>query len=409
MKTIFSRVIASISLLMLSFLNVLADSTESILFLKNGSKIVGNIIAQRPNLDVTINASSATFIIDENSVVSMTPKKTKYEELDREWKRWALENKALKGDENGRWLVLFDIKTRTHNHNGLAKIERDETPKIVYVQIRPETYKLSWKEISKIEKSIPSANESTGIDDVVITQSGKTYYGTIVQQIPGKKLVIKSNGISHEVPMTDIIETRKKVRSSSLSINEQAGYKNILVLKDKKTKEGVIVAQHYGKLDKDKYVSIRLSNNKVEKVLTSNISEYKTIYPEKKRDVYYEGKMYVNEFRIPIAKIKEEGENVYYVDKSVFPFPEGIVITFKTKGAKLQSGWELVALDMLEMENGTTTQGYTDKSRKENAISPSTRDLSDGVSSISFTYLSPGYYAFVNNDSMETYIIKITK
>ena len=70
----------------------------------------------------------------------------------------------------------------------------------------------------------------------------------------------------------------------------------------------MIVAQHYGNLNKDKYVSIRLSNNKVEKVLTSNISEYKTIYPEKKRDVYYEGKMYVNEFRIPIAKIKEEGE-----------------------------------------------------------------------------------------------------
>ena len=65
--------------------------------------------------------------------------------------------------------------------------------------------------------------------------------------------------------------------------------------------------------------------------------------------------------------------------------------------------------EMLEMENGTTTQGYTGKSRTENAISPSTRDLSDGVSSISFTYLSPGYYALVNNDSMETYIIKITK
>lgn len=379
------------------------------LVLENGSKIVGNIIAQRPNTDVTINASSATFIIDENSVVSMTPKKIKYEELDIEWKRWALEHKALKGNENGRYLVLFDIKTRTHNHNGLAKIERNETPKVVYVQIRPETYKFPWKEISKIEKSMPSANEITGVDDVVITQSGKTYYGTIVQQIPGKKIVIKSGVTSHEVLMTDVIEIRKKARSTSFSINEQAGYKNIVVLKDKKTKEGVIVAQHYGKLDKDKYITIQLDNKKTEKVLTSNISEYKTVYPERKKVAYNEGKMYVNEFKIPLAKIKEEGENVYYVDKSVFPFPEGIVITFKTKGAKLQSGWELVALEMLEMENGTTTQGYTGKSRTENAISPSTRDLSDGVSSISFTYLSPGYYALVNNDSMETYIIKITK
>lgn len=379
------------------------------LVLKNGSKIVGNIIAQRPNTDVTINASSATFIIDENSVVSMTPKKIKYEELDREWKRWALEHKALKGNENGRYLVLFDIKTRTHNHNGLAKIERNETPKVVYVQIRPETYKFPWKEISKIEKSMPSANEITGVDDVVITQSGKTYYGTIVQQIPGKKIVIKSGVTSHEVLMTDVIEIRKKARSTSFSINEQTGYKNIVVLKDKKTKEGVIVAQHYGKLDKDKYITIQLDNKKTEKVLTSNISEYKTVYPERKKVAYNEGKMYVNEFKIPLAKIKEEGENVYYVDKSVFPFPEGIVITFKTKGAKLQSGWELVALEMLKMENGTTTQGYTGKSRTENAISPSTRDLSDGVSSISFTYLSPGYYALVNNDSMETYIIKITK
>lgn len=394
----------------LSIISGLAFAGEkTTVVLKNGSKIVGNVISQRPDIDIAIKADRATFVIEEANVVSSKQKKVKYEDLSREWKRWALEHNALQGDAYGRYLVLFDIRTKTRAHNNVAKVQRNETPMVVYVQIVPETYKVAWKEIAKIEKTVSSTNDVMGLDDDVITLDGKTYRGTIVSQIPGKKISVKTNGSTHEILAPEIIETRKIARSTAFSVNEQADYKNVLVLKDKTTKEGVIVSHHYGKKDKDKYVTLLKENGEKENVLTAKIAEYQTIYNEKKLEAYGDGKMYVNEFRIPVAKTKAEGDYTYYTDKKVFPFPEGIVITFKTKGAKLQGNWKLVVLDAIEMANGYNTQGYTSKTRVTNSIKPSTADLSEGVSNITFTYLSPGYYALVNNDSPETYIIKITE
>ena len=68
----------------------------------------------------------------------------------------------------------------------------------------------------------------------------------------------------------------------------------------------------------------------------------------------------------------------------------------------------MLALEILPMENGEYTQGYNDEIRKNNIVTPKT-DLTGGVSSISFEYLSPGYYALLNEDETESYIIKIKK
>ena len=152
-----------------------------------------------------------------------------------------------------------------------------------------------------------------------------------------------------------------------------------------------------------------LGNGKKEKILSSKIEEYETTYVEKKKNEYDKQKMYVNEFSIKAAKTKTEGDKTFYIDRTVYPFPEGITITFKTLGAKLKANWHLVALDNMTMANGHRTQGFTKDTRHDNAIQPSTSDLIDGVSSISFVYLSPGYYALVNDSNDETYLIKIIK
>ena len=93
----------------------------------------------------------------------------------------------------------------------------------------------------------------------------------------------------------------------------------------------------------------------------------------------------------------------------MFTFPEGITTTFKAVGAKFQGAWSLIALDNLTMENGEYTQGYDAEIRKNNVVTPSATDLVGGISSISFDYLSPGFYALINEAETEKYIIKIKK
>ena len=387
----------------------LYSEDKTTLKLTDGSSLTGKIIVQRPGIDITIEAEFASFVIDDAQILSQRQKKVKYENLPREWKRWALTKKTLQGDANGRFLILHEIRTKKYQLKDVAKVEHANAPKISFDNIIPTTYKLKWQDVSAILKESTNRDGKPVAKDEVTTNSGKTYQGIISSQRPSDKITIKTSKGSVDIKWNEILETRKVSSSKSSKIYNIVDYTNTVVLKDGTSKTGVITVQHYGKKEKDQYITLLYENGEKEKILSGKISEYRTYYQSKKKDIYLQDNVYINEFRINPAKTKQEAGNTYYTDKKVFPFPEGIVITFKALGAKFQETWSLIALENMLMENGSSTQGFSPKTRDSNCIKPSTTDLSDNVSSISFTYLSPGFYALVNDSSSETYIIKIVK
>lgn len=397
--------------LLLALLSLYSSKAEqkTTVVLKNGSVIAGNIIVQQPGTDLTIAATSARLIIEESNIVYKREKKVKYESLLREWKRWALENKALQGNADGRYIVLYDIKTKNDNFTNLAKVEQNEMPKVSYVQVEPQNYKLVWSDVNDIRKIVPKNQTENTIEDEVVTTKGKNYVGVIISQQIGKKITIKTSTSTVEIPATDIKETMKLSVPRSANLYTLADYTNTIVLNDGSTKEGVIKSQHYGKKDKEQYVVLQKENGTSEQILTSKVKEFRTDYKKQNVETYKSGFVYANEFHIQKAKTRVEGENVVFIDKKVFTFPEGITTTFKAVGAKFQGVWSLIALENLTMENGEYTQGYDAKIRKNNVVTPSATDLVGGISSISFDYLSPGFYALINEEETEKYIIKIKK
>ena len=409
MKTIIRKTVMSIMIFTATVISAWAVSPHSTIILKNGSKIIGDIIVQRPGVDLTIDGVRAELVIGESNVRTIQNKKIKYEKLSRGWKRWALENKALQGDAYGRYLEMFDISTKSNQYTNLAKVTREESPRVVYLQVEKSTYKFDWDMIDEIQKTSPSNDDVTGVDDEIITITGKQYRGTIISQKIGNNIVIKTNNKIVDLKMYEIIETRTVPRSSSFTIAEQAGYNNTIVMKDGTSKDGIIVSKHYGHKINDKYINLLNSKGKKEKILISQITEYKTNYSKKEESVYKNGAVYVNEFRINKAAVKTVKGVTCYVEKQIYPFPEGIAITFKSKGASLQGSWNLIALEKVEMQDGAITYGYDNDIRRKNSINPSSTELTEGISSISFAYLSPGFYALVNEDSNASYIIKIVK
>lgn len=406
MKTLRTLLLAVATFAVLLTLNA---EQKTILKLKDGSTIHGKIVVQRPGIDITISADSAMFIIEDKALLSSTSKKVKYENLSREWQRWSLEKKALLGNANGRYLMIYEVKTNKYTFSNLVKLKSPRVGLNKYYCEETCTYKFLWSDLVEIVRTVPSSKDNRYIDDEVTTSKSKTYQGTIVSQVIGKQLSIKTTNGTIIVPLEDVVETRRVSHQGTFKVNEIADYTNVLVLNNDITKEGVILAQHYGKKTKDNYVTLLLPNGNTETIRSNNITEYRTNYNHKEGEIYKEGRVYVNEFFIRKAKTKNEGDKTLYVDKNVFPFPEGIVITFKSLGTKLLSGWHLVALESLSMESGGTTQGYTPDILARNSIKPSSADLVEGVSSISFNYLSPGYYGLMSSEGYETYIIKITK
>lgn len=400
-----------IILILLALLSLYSSKAEqkSTIVLKNGSAIVGNVIVQRPGIDMTVAATSARLIIEESNIISKREKKVKYESLPREWKRWALENKALQGNADGRYIVLYDIKTKNDNFTNLAKVEQNEMPKVSYVQVEPQNYKLVWSDVNDIRKIVPKNQTENTIEDEVVTTKGKNYVGVIISQQIGKKITIKTSSSTVDIPVTDIKETMKLSVPRTTSLYKLAGYVNTIVLNDGSTKEGIIKSQDYGKKDKEQYVVLQKENGTSEQILISKVKEFRTDYKKQNVETYKSGWVYVNEFHIQKAKTRMEGDKVAFIDKKVFAFPEGITTTFKAVGAKFQGAWRLIALENIPMQNGEYTQGYDAEIRKNNVVTPTATDLVGGISSISFTYLSPGFYALVNEAETEKYIIKIKK
>ena len=390
------------------FLSIHAEDKTTIR-LSDGSSLIGKIIVQRPGIDITIATESASFVVDDAQMLSKKQKKVKYEDLPREWKRWALTEKKLQGDANGRFLILYEIRTKKYLLTDVAKVEHPDAPNISYDNIIPNTYKIKWKDVSAILKESVNRDGKPVVEDEITTNSGQTYQGVIVSQRLGDKITIKTSNKTIDIKWNEISETRKISSSKSFKVYDIAGYTNTVVLKDGTTKTGIITVQHYGKKEKDQYITLLYANGEKENILSGKISEYRTNYQNDNNPIYIKGNVYVNEFRIKPSIAKLEDGNTYYTDKKVFPFPEGIVITFKSLGAKFHKTWNLIALDNMLMKDGSSTQGFSPNTKVSNSIRPSTTDLSDNVSSISFTYLSPGFYALVNESSSETYIIKIVK
>lgn len=402
--------IVSILLFLMILFSLSANAEQkSTIVLKNGSVLVGNIIVQRPGTDIIVAAIGARLIIEESNIVSKREKKVKYESLPREWKRWALENKALLGNADGRYIVLYDIKTKNDNFTNLAKVEQNEMPKVSYVQVEPQNYKLVWSDVNDIRKIVPKNQTENTIEDEVVTSKGKNYAGVIISQQIGKKITIKTSTSTVEVPATDLKETIKLPVPRSTNLYKLADYTNTIVLKDGSTKEGVIKSQHYGKKDKEQYVVLQKENGTSEQILTSKVKEFRTDYRKQNVETYKSGWVYVNEFHIQKAKTITEGDKVAFIDKKVFTFPEGITTTFQAVGARFQGAWSLIALENVILLNGEYTQGYDAEIRKNNVVTPSATDLVGGISSISFDYLSPGFYALINEAETEKYIIKIKK
>lgn len=403
------KIVLTLFVLITSFNLSISAEQKSTIVLKNGSAIVGNVIVQRPGMDMTVTATSARLIIEESNIISKREKKMKYESLPREWKRWALENKALQGNADGRYIVLYDIKTKNDNFTNLAKVEQNEMPKVSYVQVEPQNYKLLWSDVNDIRKIVPKNQTENTIEDEVVTSKGKNYVGIIISQQIGKKITIKTSTSMVEVPATDLKETIKLPVPRTTSLYKLADYVNTIVLNDGSTNEGIIKSQHYGKKDKEQYVVLQKENGTSEQILTSKVKEFRTEYKKQNVETYKSGWVYVNEFHIQKAKTKTEGDKVAFIDKKVFAFPEGITTTFKAVGAKFQGAWRLIALENLPLQNGEYTQGYDAEIYKNNVVTPSATDLVGGISSMSFTYLSPGFYALVNEAETEKYIIKIKK
>lgn len=376
--------------------------------LKNGSVINGDITVQRLGDDITIEAKNAIFIIEPKDIEWKNTRRVRYDELSREIKRWVLENRVLKGDAYGRFAELDDIKTKHKTYYGLVNNIEDGIGTNTYIQLLPTTYNFKWKDIDRIDR-IKSDDIRYRIIDRVTTYEGKKHEGTIISQNAGKSITIETNKGTVVIPNDEIKEIDKTVPNNSTDLFNLIDFENEVVLRDGTQINGLIISHHYGKKAKDNYLTLIDKNGKIDNILLSTVSEFRTKYDKTETSIYNPGKVYLNEFRIDKAHIQRVDNNIVFIEKKVFPFPEGIGITFKSDGNDFSDGWSLIALTEQSTSTGKSSWGFRIDQKEDQTIHPNSKGEAETISQINYSYLSPGFYTLINEPNTEAYVFKITK
>lgn len=83
MRTTIYKTASAVILLLTIIIPAYAQQ-ETTLIMKNGSKITGNIVVQRPGKDITVEATEALLVVSDGEIKSKKDKYVRYEKLPRE-------------------------------------------------------------------------------------------------------------------------------------------------------------------------------------------------------------------------------------------------------------------------------------------------------------------------------------
>lgn len=380
--------------------------------MKNGTVVEGYITVQRPGKDMKVKSHSAILTVNSDEVQTRREYTVRFEDLSREWKRWALENwgrKKLKFTGNkyeGLYVNFYEIRTKNLNLPQVARLYPEDAAAgtETYLQYGEDEYQVPADGIAEIRKAVPSPDRKLGVDDRVVTRSGQTYTGTIILSKPGESLTVQTPNGQVTVSESDVRELHSLPRLEGIPLFDQADYRNVVVMKDGDTVEGVITLKS-SEAPATVTVSQEVDSYSIQ---ASQIAEYRTNYIEKDKAVYGEGRVYVNEFlQKQAVGRRSNGTTVLNTDK-VFVFPEGLSVTFKAGGSKFyDSEWRLILLEDVSVPGQQPVYGYREATEQSMKPEDSNILFTDGVSSITFGYLAPGYYALSDAGHSEMYLFRI--
>lgn len=177
-----------------------------------------------------------------------------------------------------------------------------------------DIYEIYWNDISYIEKKDRSDLLLSGTNSLITLKNGKSYEGFIKEIHPGQLLKLKDDSNkTYEFSYSDIKTIETIVINSNQPFLEQFYHKDIIILKNGKTKNGFIVKQNIGEslsvvMDDGNDIEIQLTD--ISRMKKSVNEDYKPIYDI----VLQPGQFVHNKIDITFQNIEPTPANIYIVN-----------------------------------------------------------------------------------------------
>lgn len=283
-----------ILILFACILGIQAKSRET-LYLKNGTILQGYIKKQILGESITFHIEQADITVDSRWLAKQTEEEVDTSAIDILWKKWYKANHQQKPSSSitmtkiqiaDKSTIQRYIKNNKEDSLTMAFITRyykeedavqvrvlEDGSDVRFIDLTQRDFTFNISDIRSIAYSERDPLAINGIIDVIETNSGKIYKGTIIESIIGKSYRMKTtNGVIQSISIDDISKIKKERLNTHLSITKQTPALDVI-----DDIQGIITLQYFGKDQSEDYLIITDTNDKGHKFSSKSVYDIKRI------------------------------------------------------------------------------------------------------------------------------------
>ena len=309
------RKILSILVLALSFAGAADAVVVQKIFLKNGSVLSGYIQRQDNNGNMFIRSDNAIICLKSKDATISNEKNYNIKDLNKAWVDWAEKNDEFEGVGDNRTLLLADITTKAKSVTKVRVLERGEVVK--YLEMTPNTYQISWKDVINIKGEKRSKTALSGINRIYQLKSGMEFEGQYAEENDSVITLYLNNGVRQSFKLDDMVKCTFRPINPNQDIFAQSELLDIVKTKNGAETKGVIIERNYtSDKDSENYYLVQQQSGAIQSIKISDVLETRKEenpqYDPKFDILLKEGEVVINRQDVVLAKIKEEGDKIVF-------------------------------------------------------------------------------------------------
>ena len=309
------RKILSILVLALSFAGAADAVVVQKIFLKNGSVLSGYIQRQDNNGNMFIRSDNAIICLKSKDATISNEKNYNIKDLNKAWLDWAEKNDEFEGVGDNRTLLLADITTKAKSVTKVRVLERGEVVK--YLEMTPNTYQISWKDVINIKGEKRSKTALSGINRIYQLKSGMEFEGQYAEENDSVITLYLNNGVRQSFKIDDMVKCTFRPINPNQDIFAQSELLDIVKTKNGTETKGIIIERNYtSDKDSENYYLVQQQSGAIQSIKISDVLETRKEenpqYDPKFDILLKEGEVVINRQEVVLAKIKEEGDKIVF-------------------------------------------------------------------------------------------------
>ena len=309
------RKILSILVLALSFAGAADAVVVQKIFLKNGSVLSGYIQRQDNNGNMFIRSDNAIICLKSKDATISNEKNYNIKYLNKAWVDWAEKNDEFEGVGDNRTLLLADITTKAKSVTKVRVLERGEVVK--YLEMTPNTYQISWKDVINIKGEKRSKTALSGINRIYQLKSGMEFEGQYAEENDSVITLYLNNGVRQSFKIDDMVKCTFRPINPNQDIFAQSELLDIVKTKNGTETKGIIIERNYtSDKDSENYYLVQQQSGAIQSIKISDVLETRKEenpqYDPKFDILLKEGEVVINRQEVVLAKIKEEGDKIVF-------------------------------------------------------------------------------------------------